>query len=149
MKKIGEYTATGMVLSSDTEAHRLQLWDGRFDTGYRVTGFEVAFSYRDSSTTYVASAKLMTEPATQNRYWNWGKNSEIAWASCAWDANGISTQTPATVIDPDNMIIEDLYIGAVVYDGEAINVNYIITLDKYDITDWQGALSMVRNKSQG
>lgn len=148
MKKIGEYTVKGIILSNDVETKRIQLFDGRFDTGYRVTGFEIAMSNRDDSAVYVASAKLMTEPGANNRYWNWSLNSEIAWASAAWDSNGANTQAPASIIDPDNMIIEDLYIGACVYNDQEKEINYIIHLDKYDISDWQGALSMVRNKSQ-
>ena len=44
------------------------------------------------------------------------------------------------------MVIEDLYIWA----NNAANdpINYLIKMEKYDITDWQGALTMVRNRSQ-
>ncbi len=48
MKKIGEYTTRGIITSSDTESHKIQLFDGRFDTGYRVTSFKVSLSDRDN-----------------------------------------------------------------------------------------------------
>ncbi len=151
MKKIGEYTAKGIITSNDYDTHKIQLFDGRFDTGYRITGFEIALSNRDDVTTFVASAKLMTdvEDHVNGRYWNWSRNEEIAWASCAWDANNGNVRRLDTVIDPDNMVIEDLYIAAICAVDLAKDVNYMIHMDKYDITDWQGALSMVRNKSQG
>ncbi len=151
MKKIGEYTAKGIILSDDLETYKIQLFDGRFDTGYRVTDFKIALSNRDDGATIAASAKLMTEPGVNNRYWNWSLNTEVAWAANAADANHPSAAANPGygVTDPDNMIIEDLYIGAVVYNDQALDVCYMITLEKYDISDWQGALSMVRNKSQG
>ena len=55
--------------------------------------------------------------------------------------------TPQTIIDEDNLIIQDLYIGAYSY-SDAEQFNYLIKLDKYEISDWQGALAMVRNRSQ-
>ncbi len=148
MKKIGEYTTRGKIASSDTETHRIQLFDGRFDTGYRITSFQIAFSDRDNASTFVASVKLMTEPGANNRYWNFGDNTQIAWAACGWDANDRYALPSENIIDPDNMIVEDLYIGALVYDGQEVEMNYMITMEKYDISDWTGALAMVRNKSQ-
>ena len=44
MKKIGEYTARGIVLETETEAgepQKISLFDGKFTTGYRVTRFQV------------------------------------------------------------------------------------------------------------
>ncbi len=149
MKKIGEYTARGIITSSDTESHTIQLFDGRFDTGYRITSFQVAFSDRDNPDLFTASVKLMTEPDANNRYWNFANNTQIAWAACGWDANDRYALPTENLIDPDHMVIEDLYIGALVYDGQAVEVNYLITMEKYDISDWQGALAMVRNRSQG
>ena len=148
VKKIGEYTAKGMVAASDTEAHKLQLFDGRFDTGYRVTGFQISISDRDNDTLVRISGKLMTEPGASNRNWDWSKNTEIAWAVSSADANSHNATGRFEVVDPDNMIVEDLYIGIIMNGNQTANVNYMITFDKYDITDWQGALTMVRNKSQ-
>ena len=39
MKKIGEYTTRGRV--DDQTVQRITLFDGRFDTGYRVVQFDV------------------------------------------------------------------------------------------------------------
>ena len=51
-------------------------------------------------------------------------------------------------VDPDNLIVEDVFIdfGSGTAGAE---INYMLTFQKYDISDWQGALAMVRNKSQG
>ena len=147
MKKIASHTIRGAVASSDTAMERLQLFDGRFDTGYRVTFFEVSIRDRDNNNTIVASAKLATEDVGDNQKWYWSDNREIAWAYGSADGNSLNVAAPETIIDEDNMIVQDLFIGAVA--NSSCTVNYLIKLDKYDITDWQGALAMVRNKSQG
>ncbi len=153
MKKIGRYTTRGIVATADLPGadgpHRIQLWDGRFDTGYRITKFVLAVSNRDDSNLHICSGKLMTEPEDNNRYWNWSKNTQIAWASCSWDANDRYANAFESYVDPDNMVIEDLFIGIVASGDEGTEINYMIEMDKYDISEWQGALSMVRNRAQG
>tara|TARA_Y100000361_G_scaffold52569_1_gene45999 strand:- start:835 stop:1302 length:468 start_codon:yes stop_codon:yes gene_type:complete len=154
MKKIGEYSVKGQIDTSESDQHRIILFDGQFDTAYRVVSFEISLKDRSSTSSEVASAKLTTVPYSAmpasglgNREWNWDVNTEIAWATCAHDSNGISTQQPDAVIDPDNMIVEDLFIGAYSY-TDAEPLNYIIGLEKYDISDSQGALAMVKNRAQ-
>jgi len=148
VKKLSEYTTRGTITTSDTETYKIQLFDGRFDTGYRVTSFQIAGSDRDDPDLFTASAKLMTEPDGNNRFWNFSKNTQIAWAMCGWDANDRYATPNENIIDPDNMIVEDLYIGALCYSDREVELNYIITLEKYDFTEWKGALTMVRNRSQ-
>ncbi len=146
MKKIGEYVVRSQVTSSDGGGDRIQLFDGRFDTGYRITKFEIANSDRSTTSVVIGSAKLTTEPSLSNDNWDWGKVTEVAWASCAWDGNGISTQTPNTVIDPDNMIIEDLYIS--VDSNIEQDYNYIIHFEKYEFAPFDGAGFLIKNNSQ-
>ncbi len=148
MKKIGSYTTRGILPTSDSDAFKIQLFDGRFDTGYRITKFDIAIANRDNASTVIASAKLMTEPDNNNLFWNWAKPTQIAWASCSWDGNDRYAVVKENYIDPDNMIVEDLYIGMHAYADEGKDVNYIIEMDKYEMTDWKGALAMVRNASQ-
>ena len=141
MKKIGEYTCRGQVPTNTTE--RIKLFDGRFDTAYKVTRFEV--SPGDGTAAADVYGKLMTEDlGTGARAWNWQDNREIAWASGNQITTGIKELFDT--IDPDNLIVEDLFV--VVEDNNDGAVNYMITMEKYDITDSQGALAMVRNRSQ-
>lgn len=147
MKKIGEYTTRGQFLSDGTAMKRIQLFDGSFDTGYRVVWFEVAMQDRADTSAESISAKLTTEITPNQQLWDWGDNREIAWATASNDANSIAVAAPTTIIDPDNLIIEDLYIGGYSY-SDSETINYIIHLHKYSFTDWRGALAMVRNRSQ-
>lgn len=142
MKKIAEYTMRGNIPTNTT--HRLTLFDGRFDTGWVVTKFECGAVTGSSASD--AYAKLTTEAlGTGARVWNWDDSREIAWAS----ANQITTGVRETYsnIDPDNLVIEDLFVTA--EDNNDDPINYMITIEKYKFDDWRGALAMVRNKAQG
>jgi len=141
MKKIGEYTAKGQVLAltGGSLPHKITLDDGRFDTGYRIVGFEVCTDspiFDNSEFTAV----LKTEPETGANF-NWQKNSEIAWAFME------DTLYNKSFVDPDNFVIQDLYIIARA--GTESPLNYMIHMEKYETTSARGALAMVRNKSQG
>lgn len=149
MKLIGEYTVRGTFQTSAADVEKIILFDGDFETAYRVTRFDISFQNRSASGTEVASAKLTTVPdgVGDNRDWHWDSNTEIAWATCAADSNGLSTQKPVGIVDPDNLIVEDLYVGGYSY-TDAETINYMIHLEKYDVSEYQGALAMVRNRSQ-
>jgi 6-phosphogluconolactonase/glucosamine-6-phosphate isomerase/deaminase len=143
MKKIGQYTVRGRAKNVTVE--RITLFDGSFGTGYRITKFVIApVSGSAANDVY---AKLMTDPVgTSPRQWDWADNREIAWASSNSVTTGVKEQL-FSQIDQDNIIVEDLYFVA--EDNNDDDINYYIELEKYEFTDWQGALAMVRNKSQG
>ena len=149
MKKIGEYTTRGSILTND-EVNRIILFDGRFDTAYRVVEFVVGPHDMDSTNTRCFASKLMTdEGAAGGINWNWDSNTEIAWSSFTNDQNAPQSPNNFSLVDPDNLIVEDLYIIAEeTTTSNVLKMNYYIRLEKYDITDSQGALSMVRARSQ-
>jgi len=148
MKKIGDYTVRGSV-RTDNEINRIILNDGSFETGYRVVEFVIGPHDMDNTGVNNITAKLMTDDdAAVGINWNWDNNEEIGWSAYSHDANGIFPQT-FSLVDPDNLIIQDLYIiadegGA----GGDVKCNYFIRLEKYAIDDSTGALAMVRNRSQ-
>lgn len=148
MKRIGKFTARGQLLDGE---HRVQLFDGKFDTGYRIVKFVIAGSNTAEDEVDFQSVKLATEPGLSADTWDWSDNREIGWSMFGYFANpsGAAFGGPQSFseIDPENMIIEDLYIY--VQSRNEDPVNYLIEFEKYDISEWQGALSMVRNRSQG
>lgn len=147
MKKIGEYTTRGSILADDTYS-RIILDDGSFQTGYRITEFVIAPNDLDNINARIYSAKLLTnDEQTPGVNWNWDRNEEIGWAQYSMDANNINGPNVFSLIDPDNLVIQDLYIIGSEYSSD-IKLNYFIRMEKYDITDSQGALAMVRNRSQ-
>ncbi len=143
MKKIGGlYTIRGSINASDaaTVPKRLFLFDGEFETGHKVVDFQI---FNDGDTTTDAQGVLATaDDLTPITDWDFSDNQQIAWSQIHWwDFNNNSR---SEVTDPDNMIVEDLYL----YATNSVRVNFIIRLQKYDLSDWEGAAAMVRNKSQ-
>ena len=149
MKKIGEYTCRGQV-TADNLPFRIILDDGTFQTGYRIKKFVIAAFDIDNTNTRNLTAKLATTPdLTDAIDWNWQDQRELAWSMFSWDANGIFPQT-FEQIDKDQLIIQDLFIYVDEPAGSTTQFcNYYIELEKYEITDWQGALAMTRDKSAG
>jgi hypothetical protein len=142
MKKIGEYTCMGQVAHQDTE--KITLFDGRFDTGWRITSFVVTPKIMTSATDCFGT--LATVPFTSNN-WNFRINTELGWA--AFDGVTKGAGNPFSLVDPDNLIVEDLYVRCTSSTGGGTFVNYMITMEKYEFSDWRGALAMVRNAAQG
>jgi hypothetical protein len=152
MKKIGKYTLRGTSTETESESgspKRIILFDGRFDTGYRITKFAIWGSTYASSTHPDVIGKLGTTGDLEEQsvdFMNASENREIAWAAATGGVDYISNMD--SIIDPDNLVIEDLYVYVRnVSDGERIN--YFIEMDKYEFSDWVGALAMVRNRAQG
>ena len=146
MKSTG-FTRTLMgqltVGTYDGSENRIQLFDGRFDTGYVITAFKIAPA--NPLDALAIMGKVSTEPKSTTTEFNWEDNEEVAWAT--WNIGaGYDGSFEYSNIRKDNLIIEDLYIG--IGSASAGEVNYELTLEKYDITDWTGALAMVRNRSQ-
>jgi hypothetical protein len=143
MKKIGTYTMRGRI-DADSNSNRILLFDGRFDTAYRVVDFIIA-AKDPNAASGDCNAKLTTEPTTLLG-WNWDDNTQIAWAVSEVRVTS-SPSFGRSIVDPDNLIVQDLFIQG--ESAGSADINYMIKLEKYDISDYQGALAMVRNKSQG
>ena len=144
MKKIGDlYCIGGQTDGATTE--RITLFDGRFDTGFKVVEFRVTPG--NVAGNEDAYGKLVTDTSEGlggGHVWNWGANVEIAWAQWHTTAGG-GVFNVDSYIDPDHMVIEDLYFHS---GTGATSTNYQIILQKYEFTDWFGALNMVRNNAQ-
>ena len=152
MKKIGEYTARGVVYEADTVAgnpQKIPLFDGSFDTAYKVVDFRVWGASVTGSGGYVVG-KLATNDTggtDSATFFNADDNNQIAWSQSAAATDGGLHSMGDRVIDPDNLIVEDLYVyGRANVAGSGIN--YIVTLEKYKISEWRGALAMAKDKQQ-
>ena len=53
---------------------------------------------------------------------------------------------PFTIVDPENLVVEDLWVY-VRGSQDAANISYMIVLDKYDITDAMGAVTMAKDRA--
>jgi len=125
---------------------RIQLWDGDYTKAYIVREFKVAFSSRLSTSVETVSAKLSLEDVGNNREWFWGDDREIAWATAAADANTVSVANNDTVIDPDHIVVEDLFIGAYSY-TDTEEICYLIVLEAVDVSEFEGTLAIINQKA--
>jgi hypothetical protein len=152
MKKIGKYTAKGTTTETESgfSPKRISLFDGRFDTGYRVVDFQIWSTDYSSSSDPDCVGKLATDLGVSSAaasFMNADDNREIAWAGVAGSTDSINAPE-FTITDPDNLIVQDLFVLVRSAGGATVRINYIITMEKYEFSEWRGALAMVRNTSQ-
>jgi len=142
MKKLGDqYTLRGQIPVNIGNT-RIQLFDGRFDTGYRIEKLDIVGQLPLNQIEF--QMILSTTELDSIDQMNFQDNTQIGWA--VWGAPIRQTNSWGEV-DPDNLIIEDLFISCRGSEDNSF-CNYMITMQKYDIDEWQGALGMVRNRSQ-
>ena len=156
MKKIGFYTARGIVSETNTEdglPQKIPLFDGRFDTGYRVVSFKIWGSHWGSSSTNPDVIGKLSKNAIgstgASTFMRADDDNQIAWATSGGGLDGGSVPFAESIIDPDNLIVEDLYVYARCTGGSDNAVNYLVEMEKYEISDWQGALAMARDRADG
>jgi len=143
--KAGTRVLTGNIVAGSYNGleNRIQLFDGKFTTGYRIVDFKIASRYPLNAGEWIS--KLTTEPKSTVGEWHWDDVQELAWAK--YDQAVLFTGTQMSVIRPDNMVVEDLWISAY-STSESNDLNYEITLEKYEFPAWTGAGVLVENLSQ-
>ena len=124
--------------------NRIHLFDGLFTTGYRIVEFEIAGDLPLAADD--VSSVISTEPISDLGQWDWANVKQLAWSSALSFGAG-SIFDHRSIIRPDNMVIEDLYINAYTT-GEATEMNYKIVLEKFTFPAWDGAGILVENLSQ-
>ena len=149
-KYLGSYTARGQLSEADSEGGaqaRIRLFDGSFKTGHVIRELYIFPSDMSSSSAPDVVAKLSTSPNVDTgaaTFLNFSDNREIGWGGAYGSTDSINGYVG--VVDPDNLVVEDLWItarGSV----EAADVNYMVVMDKYEITDALGAVSMARDRA--
>ena len=142
--KGGRKIMTGRITEGtyDGSENKIQLFDGRFDTAYKLISFKIAPVSPTLSQELVG--KLTTEPNSNVTTWAWENVEEVAWAHWGADKN----QDDYSNVRDDTMVVEDLYVSAYNETIDGAGVNYEIILEKMKIETWDAASIMVRNNSQ-
>ena len=155
MKKIGSYTARGVVTEAETEAgtpQKIPLFDGSFKTAYRITEFKIwgaDFSISKKPDCIGKLSKNDNSVTAAANFMRADDDNQIAWATTSGDIDsGVRGGFSESIIDKDNLVVEDLFVYVRSNDANTDKVNYLIEMEKYSITDWQGALSMARDRQQ-
>ena len=131
---------------TEGETVRLIVDDGRLNHGYKVTGFYVAGDGALSAANDVVATLSLDYDSPLS--WNWGDSRQIGWASNNVDSLS-GHNAPFSVVDPDHVVIMDLYIqGQTGSAGGTGVVNYLIELETVDLTDDQAILTLIKERSQ-
>ncbi len=152
-KYIGTFTARGQKTENETEQegpHRIRLFDGVFDTAYVVREFYVFSSNYATGTAPDVLGKLATSPNvpdTPSNFFDASDGREIAWGGASASTDSGFNAQPTSVVDPENLVIEDLWFYAR-GTADTSKVNYLIVMDKYDITETLGAVSMAKDRAR-
>jgi hypothetical protein len=153
MKKIGEYTARGICIEEGGFAvpKIIPLFDGTFTTAYRVIDFKIWSSDYGASSSPDVVGKLSKNDdggVSTSDFMRADDHNQVAWAASAGSGDGGLGFGEGPIIDPDNLIVEDLYVYGRAANADAV-INYLVVMEKYEITDWRGALAMARDRAQG
>lgn len=152
-KYLGTFTSRGKLSENDSEQGaqaRIRLFDGVFDTGFVIREFYIWGTNWAGSSGPDGIGKLSTSPNVSlvaADFFDAGDAREIAWAVTAGSLDsGASGPFNPSVIDPENLIVEDLWVTIRGLTDTA-DFNYLIVMDKYDITETLGAVSMARDRA--
>ena len=136
-------TLRGQLTEGETK--RLIVDDGRLNHGYKVVRFVVAGIPSTSASDVFGTLSLDYDAP---RDWDFGDNRQIGWASTNITTTS-GVDAPFSLIDPDHVVIMDLYFQGQVSTGSGSDVlNYFIELEPVELTDDQAILSLIKERSQ-
>lgn len=143
---MGKYTLQGTI--EDLGWNMIRLFDGRFDTAYRITKFQIVLYDPDNSGIDLYGILATEELDTD--VWNFQDNRQFGWSSmnAAGGATG-PTAEPFNLVNRDNLVVEDLWLYAETNaPTSGKQCNYYIEMEKFEVGANLGAYTMVRNSSQ-
>ena len=145
MKKAGKLLTMRGQIPASTNGLKLEIFDGKYTTGYRIVEFYVSPQNPAEGQSIVMKAHTSKTTSSISQF-DWSNSQEIAWAT--WGIPSGASGADFFLIDEDNMVIEDLYLS---YYNEVDSdpANYYIVLQKYEFPAWTGAGFLVENLGQG
>jgi hypothetical protein len=125
----------------DTNIKQLVVDDGRLNHAYKVKEFSVWVEGSGAEGVYaVLGLQYDMVPGGDA-----SDNRQIAWAGNAWSTGSGLTATSFSVIDPDHVVVQDLYIRR---ENPIDACNYLIVLEPTMLTDDQAILQLIKERSQ-
>jgi len=126
------------VTAGGTAKAQLILDDGRINLGYKVIEFYV-WENSGSPTQFNAVLSMLPSLAADDMDASIG--SQIAWA---WQ--GTSGGFKEYILDPDHVIVRDLFVT--VKDASNDFYNYMVVVEEYSITDDEAIINIIKEGSQ-
>lgn len=126
---------------TDTNVKQIVVDDGRLNYGYIVREFYAWVNGASADGVYVVLGKEYDMVAGGDA----SDGRQIAWAGNAWSTGTGLTAGAFSVIDPDHVVIQDLYIQRINPNDAA---NYLIVLEERQLTDDESILQLIKERSQ-
>lgn len=140
MKQTRTHTLRGQLTvasGATTSKKTLIVDDGRINTGYKIRDFFVWCAMTSNSD---FNAQLSMQPIILGGGSDASDNTQIAWVQQP------SALFKEYIIDPDHIIVRDLYITLQQADPD--DYNYMIVMDEYDISDDEAIINIIKEGSQ-
>lgn len=109
--------------------------DGRFDHGYRLKGF---FAWPSVAGGPVDALLCTSSGGATGQ--DAGNGLQIGWVM----SNSGNLDTTSAVIDPDHIIIEDLFI----HSNVAAPTNYVVILEMVELPQAQAIAALIKERGQ-
>lgn len=140
------------TVSGTYKPTRILCDDGDPKTAYRILSF-AAWAVDGSDFNNDGNMIIATEESGVTDYTagftDCSDNRQIGWA--AWSNGGAFGDVTLTngLVDPDNVVNENLYLAGSISSSGGDNINYLITAEKIKINLTENLYTTVRNYSQG
>jgi len=134
-------TRTLRGVLEDTTVRQLVVDDGRLNHGLKIKEFHVWVNGASADGVYA----ILGTQYDMVPFGDASDNRQIAWAGNAWSTGTGLTSTSFSVVDPDHIVIQDLYIQRV---NPADNCNYLIVLEPIGLNNDQTILQLIKERSQ-
>ena len=136
-------TLRGQFTEGDVK--RLVVDDGTLYRGFKVTKFVISGDPSSLGNDAYATLGLQYDTPL---VWNWGDNRQIGWASTNV-AQTASLNDEFSVLDPDHVVLRDLYIqGQVSGSGGSSIINYMVVLEPVFLSDDEAIITLIKERSQ-
>jgi hypothetical protein len=119
-------------------SRRIIVDDGRFNHGYKVTSFQC---WPENNNAGVEGVLSLDENSAARG--DASDNGQIAWF-IAGDNNVASIMGVTQVIDPNHIVIRDLYV----YNNAGTPMNYLVILEPVTIPEEQAVLALIKERAQ-
>lgn len=119
--------------------------DGRLSHGLKVVKFIVAPEMTTSSQGVNAVLGLDDKITAD---WDWENGNQIAWASSAMGGSSSMENPGFQLVDPNHIVIRDLYIRGTVTGSTPQALNYYIQLEAINISEFEAIVQLTKEASQ-
>ena len=119
--------------------------DGRLSHGLKVVKFIVAPEMTASSQGVNAVLGLDDKITAD---WDWENGNQIAWATSSMSGSSNMEAPGFQLVDPNHIVIRDLYIRGTVTGSTPQALNYYVELEAISISEFEAIVQLTKETSQ-